>query len=141
MAGKGKAKNIIGKTTNTHPVVEVNSLDYWRAQARAVAPKEQDEWRISEIATALNDVARLLGTHWRDVNTILEGNSDKTVSVGFSIQFHREAQTKRHVSCKISYNQKFSEALNGEVPDPDQTELPLQTSSSVPDPEPEEAAA
>jgi len=135
MAGKGKAKNIVGKTPNKAPLVEVGSLDYWRALARAVAVDEQDEWRIGEIATALNDVARLLGTHWQSINTILEGNIDNKISVGFNVQFERESKEKRHVGCKIGYNQKFAEAMSGEVPNPDQTELPLQTSSSVPGPE------
>ncbi len=126
-----------GKGTNDTRIPEFGSLEYWRNQARQMTPKEADEWRISEIATVLNDHAKLFCAHWQKINTIIEGNEDKSISVTFAVTLDRK-NNPTEVSAKLGYSQKFGENLSGKVPDPDQTELPLESTSEVPAPSTDE---
>lgn len=133
MAGKSKPK-ISGKGRNDTTLPEVGTLPYWRAQARAMCKGETDEWRISEVATVLNDFAKLLGGHWKKINTICHGNEDSAVDISFKSTIDRK-NNPTEVSARIGYSQKFGESISGKTPDPSQTELPLETNSAVPEPE------
>ncbi len=99
-------------------------MNFWRGLAGNVSPKERDEWRVGELATALQESAKLFGAHWPKISALCGKAEKQDVTVSLSISVNR-ANTPPEVAVSIGYSEKYRDSLSAKVPDPDQKELPL----------------
>ena len=120
---KSKKQNKIAKVAGKSSP-KIDEFEFWRELARLIAPDEKDEWRVGEIATAMQQSAKAIGAHWEKISSICDKTEGSAVSIGFNITIDRTNQPQ-DVSLKISYSEKFGDKYSVKVPNPSQTELPL----------------
>lgn len=99
----------------------IKDLALWRAVAGAIAPEEENERIITEIASCLCVQAGLMAENWKDIDRIANKSGGLAISWSFKSNRISEPQT-----VKVSGSFKESHSMAGEtaLPDPNQRSLP-----------------
>lgn len=107
------------------------NMTFWRRLAiLLLGDKEPQKWRISEFATIVEEFSRLLAVEWRGISRSCDDDPARKINVGAGFELNRSDLVPL-VKMKISYSRKWGNDSKVDVPDPDQTELPL--TSDVPE--------
>ena len=118
-------KNLV--SVNLEPTPEaLKDMSFWRAFAKALVPKEDDEWHIGEIATLLQENSELVAGHWKEISRVCNKTDGKEVNISMAYKINR-TNTPSTVNGSISYSEKYGERVEKKTPDPNQKELPLTT--------------
>lgn len=108
---------------------QVASMQFWLGVVRGLLPKEKDDWKLMEVATALRLETGLLATNWGDINRIAE-NSGDVISVSWSFKIDR-SKTPALVKVGGSYSEKHPMKAESDVADPNQDILPGLTDEDL----------
>jgi hypothetical protein len=99
----------------------MESMDYWRDQARGLLPEEKSDKLIGIVATWAKLQAGLLIQSWKDVRDFSDDN--EVIAIAFSVKVD-QSKTPPTVKIKMSYNEPHTWNAESEVPDENQKELP-----------------
>lgn len=126
-ARKSKGKNRV--FTGEIPV-EIGNMQFWRSLAAAVLEDvDDDKWKVSEVSCVLQQIVFELSSEWKRISRICDKNEDKTVPFTYSIEIDRRNELAE-IKVRIAYSEKYSVSSKVKVPDPDQTELPLEATGT-----------
>ena len=117
-----KSKNTAAaKIVSGSKAHSMESMDYWRDQARGLLPEEKSDKLIGIVATWAKLQAGLLIQSWKDVRDFSEDNEG--IAIAFSIKVD-QSKAPPTVKLKMSYNEPHTWNAESEVPDENQQELP-----------------
>ena len=125
MARKPKLKN---QAAHNAPNVNAKDMTFWRGVARDMMPANlrEDQNAVNELAVLQQQTAMKLASHFPKASEICDESTEKSISLSLSITLDR-VNTPSEVTTKIKYNQQYGDKSEVRVPDPTQTELPLES--------------
>lgn len=107
--------------------ISANIQDYqfWLGLAREVVPGEKDEWRLGEIACLLQQFSIHVGGNYREISNAIEKTAKKQIKFTVPCEIDR-ANTPPEVFVGVGWTIKYGDGGTVKVPDPSQTELPME---------------
>lgn len=111
----------------------MQDMGYWRSMAEAVMDgKGLDEWQIGEAATLIYSFCDGLRSEYPLMSKICDKNQDKTIGAGVAVSIDRR-NSPPETSLTFSCAEKHRRQIKKRVPDPSQTELPLDATKRQPE--------
>lgn len=123
---KRGSNRVVSPKTGTL-AVNLLSMAFWRELAGHVIPDEKDEYKIGEVALTLQQSCQAITSEHEFIDKICGKNADSKISFAIGVTIDRRT-TPSEVAVKLGYSEKHSINLKAQVPDPNQDELPLQSS-------------
>lgn len=117
---------------------EIQDYQYWLGLARSIVPGEKDEWRLGEIACLLQQFALHIGKHYGTISDDIEETQKKAIAFSVPCEIDR-ANTPPEVFVGLKWSKKFGDGGTVKVPDPSQSELPLEVEQGRRGPDADEA--
>jgi hypothetical protein len=142
MSTKKKVTKPKAKTKPAEKATPVElDIAYWQTIVPSLLPKEDDKWRVGEVATALHLFTKSLAEGWQEINRIASRSGDK-VAISVNIKLDRNVEPP-NVKVKLSFSEKHNLQRESDAPDPEQAEMfkekevsePREMEQSVPDPD------
>lgn len=110
-------------TKGAHVSPTLDDFSGWQSLAETIIGND-DAWHVNELATLLQEQAKLTAAHWPAISEICDKTEEKTINVGLGWAIDRR-NSPPEATCKLSYSERFADNLNSKVPDPNQEEMPL----------------
>lgn len=127
--------SVKAKTSRVSP--NIQDYQFWTGLAHEVIPGERDEWKIGEVACLLQQFALHIGTNYGQISKDIDETQKKSLAFSVPCQIDR-ANTPPEVFVGLKWSKKFGDGSTVKVPDPSQSELPLEVADK-PNRAPDEA--
>jgi len=106
------------------------NMDYWRSLAREALPPTSGPWEESELGASLQQAVLLIKRHYEMIDKIARDSGERTLAFALKIEICRKTQPGQ-IKVGIAFSQAWKDGARVQVPDPDQTELPLAVTKTA----------
>ncbi len=132
MSGKSNRQN---QAPHGATLPDTGDMVFWRNLAYDLGPKTKgtgpnarktklDDWQLSELATMLQQTTCIVAAHFPKISEICNKTEGQKESAGLTLSLDR-AKSPSEITVRIGYTEAFGDKIDVRVPDPNQTELPL----------------